>query len=114
MLPMISIPKEGDLYREVTIHGKTFRLLYGFYEDFEREGPLNEPMPVYPDFVKDPMYAPGGQPLVTAIQDACRFFLGRPGGDSCGDCSYFRKEEELFGLCHCPKNQNTQTGGGSL
>lgn len=30
-------PKEGDLYKEVTIFEKTFRLLYGYYESFERE-----------------------------------------------------------------------------
>ena len=45
-------PREGDLYKEVTIAGKIFRLLYGYYENFEREGPLNDPMPLYPDFIK--------------------------------------------------------------
>ena len=107
ILPYISTgaPKEGELYKEVTLHGQTFRLLYGYYEDFERESPLNEPMPVYPDLIKYPKYTANGEPLVTAIQDTCYHFFGKPGGDSCGDCRFFRKEEELFGVCECPKNQ---------
>ena len=55
-------PKEGDLYKEVTVADKTFKLLYGYYENFERESPFNEPMPIYPDFIKEPHYTAEGIP----------------------------------------------------
>ncbi len=101
-------PKEGDLYKEVIVGGKNFRLVYGYYEDFERESRHNEPMPIYPDFIKEPHFTEEGIPLVTAMQNICRYYSGKPEGDSCVDCIYFHKSEELFGLCSCPKNRQPQ------
>lgn len=99
-------PKEGDLYKEVTIFDRTFRLLYGYYENFERENPLNEPMPIYPDFVKNPHYTDDGIPIITAMQNICKFYNGKNDEDSsCSDCSFFQSYEELFGLCNCPRNK---------
>jgi len=96
-------PKEGDLYKEVTIFDKTFRLLYGYYESFERESPFNEPIPIYPDFIKEPHYTAEGIPIATAMQNVCEFYDGRNDEDSsCSDCVFFQKHEELFGLCNCP------------
>lgn len=98
-------PKEGDLYREVTISDKTFRLLYGYYEDYERENPFNDPMPIYPDFIKEPHYTAEGIPIVTAMQNVCEFYDGKNDEDSCcDDCAFFKKGEELFGFCNCPRN----------
>lgn len=105
-------PKEGDLYKEVTIAGKTFRLLYGYYESFERESPFNDPIPVYPDFTKEPHYTAEGLPLVTAMQNVCRFYSGKNDEDStCSNCSFFQKHEELFGLCNSPGNKKGNTEG---
>ncbi|MBQ6825765.1 MAG: hypothetical protein IJP34_03795 [Clostridia bacterium] len=99
-------PKEGDLYKEVTISGKTFRLLYGYYESFERESSFNDPMPIYPDFIKEPHYTAEGIPIVTAMQNVCEFYNGKKDEDSsCADCVFFQKGEELFGFCECPKNK---------
>jgi len=95
-------PKEGDLYRSVTIAEKTFDLRYGYYEDFEREH--HDPIPIYPDFRKEPIYTADGIPLVTAMQDACSHYEGRVDGDSCFECKYFRRSEELFGFCQCQRN----------
>ncbi len=101
-------PKEGDLYKEVTIAGKTFRLLYGYYENFERESLFNEPMPIYPDFIREPHYTAEGTPLATAMQNVCKFYNGRNDEDSsCSDCVFFEKCEELFGLCNCPQNKRS-------
>lgn len=106
------IPQEGDLYKEVTISGKTFRLLYGYYESFERESRFNEPMPIYPDFTKKPHYTAEGTPIVTAMQNICRFFNGKNDEDSsCADCLFFQKSEELFGLCNCPQNTRSNQKG---
>lgn len=102
------VPKEGDLYKEVTISDKTFRLLYGYYESFERESPFNDPMPIYPDFIKEPHYTAEGIPFVTAMQNICEFYNGKNDEDSCcADCVFFQKSEELFGFCNCFKNKRS-------
>lgn len=99
-------PKEGDLYKEITISGKTFKLLYGYYESFERESPFNEPMPIYPDFIKEPHWTDEGIPITTAMQNICNFYNGKKDEDSsCSDCSFFQIYEDLFGLCNCPQNK---------
>lgn len=99
-------PKEGDLYKEVTVSGKTFRLLYGYYENFERESLFNEPIPIYPDFIKEPHYTADGVPLVTAMQNVCTHYGGKSDEDSsCSDCVFFQNSEELFGFCQCPQNK---------
>lgn len=99
-------PKEGDLYREVTISGKTFQLIYGYYEDFERDDPFNEPMPIYPDFIKEPRYTSEGLPFVTAMQNVCKCYDGKHDEESsCSDCMFFQGCEELFGICNCPQNK---------
>ncbi len=101
-----SAPKEGDLYKEVTIAGKTFRLLYGYYESFERESVFNEPIPIYPDFLKEPHYTDIGIPIVTAMQNVCEYYNGKNDEDSsCSECCFFQSYEELFGLCNCPQNK---------
>ena len=98
-------PKEGDLYKEVTISDKTFRLVYGYYESFERENSLNEPIPIYPDFINEPQYTAEGIPIATAMQNICKYYLGKNDEDSsCLDCGHFRSCEDLFGLCTCPHN----------
>lgn len=108
------IHKEGDLYKELSIGGNSFRILYGYYEDFEREGHYNEPMPIYPDLLKNPVFTQNGEPISTAIQDVCMHYTGRPEseGDSCSDCIHFKLHEDLFGICSCPlrrKEPDSQT-----
>lgn len=103
----VPIPREGELYRTVHIAGRIFHLYYGYYEDFEREH--HEPMPIYPDLIKEPVHAENGMPIVTAMQDACRHYLGASGGETCHECAHFQQAEELFGLCRCIQNRNKAT-----
>ena len=78
------------------------------YEEFERESPFNDPMPIYPDFIKEPHYTAEGIPLVTAMQNICEFYNGKNDEDSCcADCVFFQKSEELFGFCNCFKNKRS-------
>lgn len=101
-------PKEGDLYKEITIGGNTFKIFYGYYESFERESPFNDPIPIYPDFTKEPHYTAEGIPIVTAMQNVCSFYNGKNDEDSCcADCVFFQKGEELFGFCNCPRNKRS-------
>ena len=99
------VPKEGELYKILTVSGHTFEIRYGYYEEFERQH--NEPMAIYPNFIRAPRYTKGGLPLVTAMQDICRYYRGDPQEDTCGECHYYRRGEDLIGLCTCPQRVRT-------
>lgn len=96
-------PKEGMLYKTVTISGKTFDLYYGYYEEIDRNNNVLDV--IYPDFIKRPTYTEDGKPIVTAMQDGCQYFNGDGGDYCCGECIYYKKGEELFGICTCPLNK---------
>ena len=103
-----SVPKEGELYKVVTTFGNTFELRYGYYEDYERENPTVEPMPIYPNFKEEPLYTDEGLPFVTMMQDACPHYKGekkRTPDSTCDECKYFSHGEDWFGICTCPKNK---------
>lgn len=98
-------PKEGDLYRVVTVFGETFELRYGYYDDIDRSG---EPDVIYPDFTATPVYTREGEPFVTMMQDACDQFKGegrRTDDTTCSECAYLKRGEEWFGICTCPRNK---------
>jgi hypothetical protein len=96
------IIKEGDLYKVINTFGKTFELYYGYYEEQDRYGKYNEPIEIYPDFRKNPIYTDDGLPFVTAMQDTCEHYIKiKDTTDRCIDCKYYQKGEELFGLCKC-------------
>ena len=97
--------KEGDLYKTLTIHGKTFHLYYGYYDEIERTGPYSELIPIYPNFQKAPLYTEDGKPFVTQMQDACEYYDGHSTADECHDCRHFRPGEELIGICSCRQNR---------
>ena len=93
----------------VTTFGKTFELRYGYYDDIDRNG---EPDIIYPDFTKTPVYAEKGEPFVTMMQDACERFKGegkRTTDTTCSECRYFKRGEEWFGICTCPKNKQADS-----
>ncbi len=96
-------PSEGDIYKKITVSGKTFVILYGYYSDKERDG---EPMPVLPDFDMVPVYDGEGRRLVTRIQDACKHYKPKTekGDGWCSDCEYFPDPREDIGICQCENN----------
>lgn len=98
-------PKEGDLYKVVNLHGHIFELLYGYYEDCERNNPNVDPMPIYPDFLKEPRYTPEGLRFVTKMQDACKHYKGCAATEKdCAECEFYQHGDELLGVCVCPQN----------
>jgi len=102
------VPKEGDLYKIVTTYGKIFELKYGYYEECDRQSPLCEPVVIYPDFLRAPVYTDDGEPFVTMMQDACKSYRGdakRTPDTTCADCKYFQRSEDLIGICTGPKNR---------
>ena len=42
-----------------------------------RESPFNDPIPIYPDFIKEPHYTAEGIPIATAMQNVCEFYNGK-------------------------------------
>ena len=100
--------KEGELYKVVTTFGKTFELRYGYYQECDRQSPLCDPVVIYPDFTKEPVYTDDGTPFVTMMQDACRSYKGdakRTVDTTCADCKYFERGEEWFGVCRCKQRK---------
>ena len=93
--------RDGDLYKVVTVFGKTFELYYGYYDETERNSKYTEPIPIYPSFIHEPLYTNDGYPFATAMQDICPYFKGSEGEDSCLACSHFEEGEELIGKCTC-------------
>ncbi len=97
--------KEGTLYKTLTLCDYTFEILYGYYEDYERQSTFGEPTPIYPDFKKDPIYTKEGRPFVTKMQALCE--NGTSGFDDgcCADCPHYVHGEDLVGICGCEKNR---------
>lgn len=97
-------PKEGDLYKIIRLHGASFEIRYGYYEEIDRH---NEPMEIYPDFLKVPVYTDDGFPFVTHMQTPCDHYRwkGKDSDKDCSTCIYMERGEELIGICRCKKNQ---------
>lgn len=105
-IPKATKPQEGDLYKVITAHGKTFALYYGYYEETDRQNPDVEPMEMYPNFLKTPVYTDAGIPFVTAMQKPCIYFQGEVCEDNiCYQCLHYEKCEELLGICKCETRQ---------
>ena len=95
--------KDGDLYKTVQLYGASFELRYGYYEEFERAA--GEPIPIYPDFRREPKYTPDGRHFVTQMQELCEHGASQFKEGCCADCRYYRDGEELIGVCDCPENR---------
>ena len=99
-------PKEGELFKVIALHGRTFEIRYGFYEECDRLNRFAEPIEIYPDFLKHPQYTDEGIPFVTAIQTPCSHFTWKKDeNSSCEECAYYQNGDELLGLCTCPLNR---------
>ena len=95
--------KDGDIYKVVTVHGESFELRYGYYEEFERG--VSEPIPIYPDFKHSPRYTKEGYPFVTQMQELCEYGESSFVDGCCADCRAFSNGDELIGICTHPKNR---------
>ena len=98
--------REGNRYKTIKLHGQTFEIYYGYYEECDRENPAIDPMPIYPDFLKEPRYTPDGMPFVTKMQDSCIHYIGKRAKESeCADCEFYEHGDELIGVCTCQANK---------
>ena len=94
--------KEGDIYMILELFGHTIELRYGYYE--ERERAQGEPIPIYPDLKKHPLYTNEGFPLVTQMQELCEYGTSLYKDGCCFDCQYFQEYRDLIGICKNKKN----------
>ena len=94
--------KEGTLYKSIKIDDVEFVIKYGYYEEKDRYSRYSEPIPIYPDFVKTPIYNKQGYPFVTHMQDKCIYYDAKKQLDYCYDCKHFKQKEDLIGICTCP------------
>ena len=102
---MNTIYKEGDLYKVISLFGKTFELRYGYYDDKDRASTYNEVIPIYPDFLKSPIYTYEGHPFVTQMQDICLHYDGDKNGEECFSCRHYQHGDDLIGICKCTGNK---------
>ena len=96
---------EGDLYKVIKIQDLEFEIKYGYYDEKDRYSKYNEPIPIFPDFINEPVYTKEGYPLITKMQDRCKFFIGENGVDECYGCKYFKETEDFIGICKCALNK---------
>ena len=99
----VKAPKEGELFKVIPLGGRTFEIKYGYYEDYERK--YGEPIPIYPDFVKEPCFADDGKPFVTQMQDACEHAKSDIRDSFCVECKHFSHGDELIGFCNHRKRK---------
>ena len=97
--------REGDIYGVFKVGESNFEIRYGYYEESDRLGKYNDPIPIYPNFLERPQYDNEGYPFVTEMQDICEHFDGKLLVDICCGCSYFEKGQDLIGICRCPKRK---------
>ncbi len=96
--------RDGDLFKAVKLFGHTFELRYGYYEEYERDS--GEPVPIYPDFIKHPVYRDDGFPFVTQMQELCRHGESKFKDGCCVDCRYYSHGDDLIGICTNEKNKS--------
>jgi len=96
--------KEGDLYKVIKLHGATFEIRYGYYDEIER---ASEPIEIYPDFLEAPAYTDDGFPFVTLMQEPCEHYRkkGTDTDKECGSCIYAEDGDELIAVCRCKQNR---------
>lgn len=102
------LPKEGDLYRIITVDDLSFEIRYGYHAENER-GRV-EPLPIFPDLVAAPVFTHSGIPVTAYVQVPCRHYMPRqPAGpeDWCGDCIYYGGGRKKMGCCLCPHRKQT-------
>ncbi|MBQ8345934.1 MAG: hypothetical protein IJY42_06700 [Clostridia bacterium] len=100
--------REGEHYKTIDLYGKSFELYYGYYEDCDRQNPLCEPIPVYPDFAASPVYTDEGYPFATDMQDPCQHFEGKRGGETCYECKHYEHGIEFLGVCRCEQMRKNE------
>lgn len=105
-------PREGDLYKALTVEGHVFELRYGYYD--ERERHVCPPVVIWPDLTDGSKRSLEGCPLVTQVQDSCPYYTPTQGREDhwCGDCVYYSGDHREIGICRCEARRSKKLCGG--
>lgn len=109
----VPVPVEGQLYKVIHIDEHRFELRYGYNEDFERAS--GHPVVLFPDLGENPVHTRDGYPVVSAVQEPCRYYTvpeDRLPEQWCADCVYYPGIHQEVGICRCEmrrqrNNENT-------
>lgn len=96
---------EGDLYKLIKIEDFVIEIKYGYYDEKDKYSKYNEPIPIFPNFVTNPIYTTEGYPLVTKMQNKCNHYISDIKSDECFGCKYLKEVEDLIGICICSHNR---------
>ncbi len=105
----VPIPVEGQLYKVIHIDEHRFELRYGYNEEFERES--GQPVVLFPDLGNNPVYTQDGYPVVSAVQDPCRYYTvpeKHMPEQWCADCVYYPGIHQEVGICRCEMRRKNQ------
>ena len=101
--------KEGmrmEKTKKYNVEGATLTIPLRYDEDSGRY------MEVYPDFIKDPVYTPEGNPIMLTLEDACAFGEKKDANEplvDCGSCRFYRQlPNALIGVCGHEKKRKAQ------
>ncbi len=105
-------PAEGDLYLIMDVEGVVLEIFYGYYHPESERGVI-DPMPIFPDFQKTPMFTKEGFPLVNADQLICQHFHPKPSISEsdegwCNDCLHIELYDVCLGVCRCKYNRKRE------
>ncbi len=99
--------REGELFKVIELHGATFEIRYGYYEETDRQF---DPVEIYPDFIKNPIYTNDGFPFVTLMQEPCEHFkkLTDDPDCDCSNCKHMERGDELIAVCRCDSRRKSE------
>ncbi len=103
-------PKDGDLYKRITIGQHDFELRYGYYTDADRA--FGEPAVIFPELSERRLYDGDGNRIVTAVQDPCGSYKAsdpKTKEKSCIGCIHYYPPGEDMGICRCRHNHRDRT-----
>ncbi len=102
-----NLPNEGDLYKIYEVEGLFFEIRYGYYKEDER-GRV-EPLPIFPDFRKNPVYTVDGYMLASLIHSACPYYesIKQKPELNCGDCIHYSDHKSEIAVCKCDKRRKS-------
>ena len=107
--------KAGDLYKVITVAGRTFEIRYMDCGDYDPDS-KGEFIPDFPFFDEKPEYTNDRYPFTNLLNDSCEQYKtksNRP-NNTCQDCIYFKDAVEEIGVCRCTarrlREEPTATG----
>ena len=106
MMENKTLPEEGDLYKTCIVDHHVFEIRYGYHEESER-GRV-DPLPIFPDLEKNPLYTNTGELITAYVQYPCRYYIPRRPEipeDWCGDCMLYGGGKEEMGRCLSPERK---------